>query len=346
MGPGRNLQARSSRPRRGRWGLTLRVLRRQDGTLELDDLIHAPADSSAASNRGPGRARARWPRLRPADPGRQRSDPDGGATGTASNSATSRAGPWEGTRATIQELRGALNGGTFEVVAQLDRSAATPPHSRATSAPRGSSSNEPWAPSSPSLAHDRRGGAGTLNINLYLRGQGTSRAELRRTVVGHGTGHLDPIGLDGSAIPHRAGLLRRVAIPGASRVGQEQLPVQKDDRQRTSHSTSPRCRSCSPGRGPGRDDGDSFHPAPSKAARPPRRPVDRRRGAVSALKVEGPLNAPDHVSGRCPREPAPGRSRKIGPGTRSRRRSSAASRAGTPAPRPCLALSSAGFDAA
>jgi hypothetical protein len=180
-------------------GLTLRVLRRQDGTLELDDLIHAPADSSAAPNGArPGSCPLSRLDLRIRDADVTLIDAPTG-THLEFREVAGRA-TWEGTRATIQELRGTLNDGTFEVVAQLDRSAATPAfegHVRA----QGIELNERMSALGylvPVLAHDEGTVDGTLDINLYLRGQGTSRAELRRTVVGHGAVSLDPIGLDGS----------------------------------------------------------------------------------------------------------------------------------------------------
>ena len=125
----------------------------------------------------------------------------------------------EGRNATIQELRGTLNGGTFEIVAQLDRSTVAPSfegHLRA----QGIALNEGMNALGylvPVLLSPTGNLDGTLDINLYLRGQGATRAALRETVVGHGSVSLDPIHLDGSRF--LAELAAVVEVPPQRRIG-------------------------------------------------------------------------------------------------------------------------------
>ena len=198
-------------------GISLRVLRRDDGTLELDDLIQGV--ETAAADVESGRCSCPLSRLdlRIKDalvtvidaPTRTRlefRDIEGRATSEDRN-------------ATIQELRGTLNGGTFEVVAQLDRSTAAPSfegHLRAQriTLNQGMNALGYLVPVllSPSGSLD-----GTLDINLYLRGKGATRAALRETVVGNGSVNVDPIHLDGSRFLDE--LAAVVEMPPRRRVG-------------------------------------------------------------------------------------------------------------------------------
>ena len=125
----------------------------------------------------------------------------------------------EGRNATIQELRGTLNGGSFEVVAQLDRSTAAPSfegHLRA----RRIELNQGMSALGylvPVLLNPAGSLDGTLDIDLYLRGKGATRAAMRETVVGNGSVTLDPIHLDGSRfLTELAAVLE---LPAQRRVG-------------------------------------------------------------------------------------------------------------------------------
>jgi len=198
-------------------GISLRVLRRDDGTLELADLIQGV--ETAAADVESGRCTCPLSRLdlRIKDatvtvidaPTRTRlefRDVEGRATSEDRN-------------ATIQELRGTLNGGSFEVVAQLDRSTAAPSFEGHLRAQRielnqGMTALGYLVPVllSPSGSLD-----GTLDIDLYLRGKGATRAALRETVVGTGSVTLDPIHLDGSRF--LAELAAVLELPPQRRVG-------------------------------------------------------------------------------------------------------------------------------
>jgi AsmA protein len=179
-------------------GIDLRVLRRRDGSFELEDLIRGV--DSPAEETGAGPCTCPLSRLDlhisaarvtvidvPTGTRLEFHDLEGRAVS-------------EGRNATIQELRGTVNGGTFEVTAQLDRSTVAPwfeGHLRAQGIALGQGMNA-LGYLVPVLANPSGTLDGTLAINLYLRGQGATRARLRETIVGNGSVSLDPIHLDGS----------------------------------------------------------------------------------------------------------------------------------------------------
>jgi AsmA protein len=198
-------------------GISLRVLRRGDGTLELNDLILGVETAAAEVESGRTSCPLSRLDLRIEDalvtvidvPTRTRlefRDVQGQATS-------------EGRNATIQELRGTLNGGTFEVVAQLDRSTAAPSfeghlRARRIALTQGMNALGYLVPVllTPSGSLD-----GALDIDLYLRGQGATRAAIAGTVVGHGSVNLDPIDLEESRF--LAELAPLVEMPPQRRVG-------------------------------------------------------------------------------------------------------------------------------
>jgi AsmA protein len=201
-------------------GISLRILRRADGTLELDDLIRgtaAPAapESVAATDHDSCPLSRLNLQIRDA----QVTVLDV-PTGTrlefrdVAGRATS-----EGKHATIHELRGTLNGGPFEVVAQLDRSTPAPSFEGQIRA-QSIALNQGMSILGylvPVLSGDPASLDGTLEIDLYLRGQGTSRGELRSTLVGHGSVQLDSIELDGS--PLLSELSSILELPEQARIG-------------------------------------------------------------------------------------------------------------------------------
>ena len=198
-------------------GINLRVLRRSDGTLELDDLIQGVETAEADVESGRSSCPLSRLDLRIKDalvtvidtPTRTRlefRDIEGRATS-------------EGRNATIQELRGTLSGGSFEVVAQLDRSTAAPSfeghiRARRIEVNQGMNALEYLVPV---LTRDSGNLDGTLDIDLYLRGKGATRAAMRETVVGNGSVTLDPIHLDGSRF--LAELATVLEMPPQRRVG-------------------------------------------------------------------------------------------------------------------------------
>ena len=198
-------------------GLSLRVHRRADGTYEMADSSLA---TSAAAGQSPARASHEPSGLNFRLTGGSVTvlDPSNGTrlelTGVEGR------GTWEGRRTTVQEIRGTLNGGTFVLAAQLDRSGPAPAFEGQFKAD--------------GVALDSRmallgyltpiaagagapGREGRLNLNLYLRGTGTSRADLKRTLVGRGAVTLDPVKLDGS--PLIAELADALRQPAGMRIG-------------------------------------------------------------------------------------------------------------------------------
>jgi AsmA protein len=215
-------------------GINLRVLRRGDGTFELDDLIRGVETPAAETESSPCTCPLSRLDLRISDakvtvidvPTRTRlefHDLEGRAVS-------------EGRNATIQELRGTLNGGTFEVTAQLDRSSIAPwfeGHLRAQGIALGRGMNA-LGYLVPVLASRSGNPDGTLDINLYLRGQGATRARLRETILGNGSVSLDPIHLDGSRLLDA--LAAVVDVPPQRRIGSvksdfviKQGRIQSDD---------------------------------------------------------------------------------------------------------------------
>jgi AsmA protein len=197
-------------------GIELRVLRRADGTLELHDLIRGvESRADAESDTCPCPLSRLDLRIRGAVvtvidvPTRTRlefHDLDGRAVS-------------EGRNITIQELRGTLNGGNFALAAQLDRSTRTPTfegHLRAQRIALGQGMNA-LRYLVPVLASRSDSLDGALDIDLYLRGEGATRARLRETIVGNGSVSLDPILLDGSRLLDE--LAAVVDVPAQRRVG-------------------------------------------------------------------------------------------------------------------------------
>ncbi|HMB07831.1 MAG TPA: AsmA-like C-terminal region-containing protein [Isosphaeraceae bacterium] len=203
-------------------GIALRVLRRADGSLELADLIpSAPADARPTADSGEGHCALgglevginKAHVLVIDEPSRTRlefSDVEGRAT-------------WQHRRATIHELRGMLNGGAFELTAQLD-GATAPPGFEGELRARGVALGEgmdvlgylvPVVAGTSDRLEDKIDGR--IDVNLYLRGQGLTRDAIRRSLVGHGAVGLDPIRLDGSKI--LAELANLVELPTRVRVG-------------------------------------------------------------------------------------------------------------------------------
>ncbi len=206
-------------------GISLRVLRRADGTVELADLIPT-APNSATSTRAttdPGESHCALGGIEvqihqcqvlvidePTGTRLELVDVEGHAT-------------WQNRRATIHELRGSLNGGTFDLSAQLDGSTATPSYEGQIRA-RGVELNRgmnalgylvPVVAETSDRVEDKVDGR--LDLNIYLRGHGLTADAIRSSLIGRGALFLDPIRLDGSKmLVELAGL---VALPIQGCVG-------------------------------------------------------------------------------------------------------------------------------
>lgn len=108
-------------------------------------------------------------------------------------------GTWQRHKAAIQEMKGTLNGGNFELTAQIDREADGPSfevQARAQDVALGAGMDA-LGYLLPVLAGMHEDLDGRIGMDLYLRGQGTTAAALGRTLVGRGDIAIDPIRLDG-----------------------------------------------------------------------------------------------------------------------------------------------------
>lgn len=182
-------------------GISLRVRRREDGTLELSDLLEtSPSDSSATSSDAdcPGPTGLDVvitnARVQVIDEPSQTRVEFVGIEGLA-NCA--------GRRATIQYLKGMVNGGTFELAAQLDRTTAVPAFEgqfRAHDVTLGEGMTALEYLLGPVLSDSRGKVEGRLALDLYLRGQGGSREAIQSSLVGNGTAEVEEIHLNNSKL--------------------------------------------------------------------------------------------------------------------------------------------------
>jgi len=197
-------------------GLNLRVLRRKDGTLELSDLLRKPAsahsgDRDSGSDSYPTVAvRLTDARIVVIDEPSQTNLEFSGVEGSVT---------WNGPHVRVNELHGALNGGTFELAAQLDRGARVPTFEGQVRAHNVAVSEgmDALAYVVPALAGTSGTVNGQLDLNVYLKGEGISADDLKRTLAGKGVLKIDPAELDGSQL--LADLEKVIEVTGQSRAG-------------------------------------------------------------------------------------------------------------------------------
>jgi AsmA protein len=198
-------------------GVKLRVLRRADGSLELADLLRPDGDAKVIT-----------------PPTSEVCEPSGlevtvsGAMVTIVDEPTgskleltgvSGRGTCQGCVAHVTQLRGSVNGGTFELAAQADKSEAVPRFEGQLRV-RGAGLSQGMSALGylvPVLAGTRSGLDGKLTLDLYLRGQGDTREGLAESLVGQGRIGLDPVALDGSKLLSGIGDL--FELPPQGRVG-------------------------------------------------------------------------------------------------------------------------------
>jgi len=198
-------------------GLSLRVLRRQDGTLELADLLRPIALKPETSEASSCETASFEVRLL-------------GGTVTvidqSSNTLLNMAGvqghaTWHGKHTAIPELHGSINGGTFNIAASWDR---TKPecaydakiHVKDLVLDEGTNSLIYLVPILSGLPRSKSL-EGRLSTTLDIQGAGTSRDMLRRSLIGQGSITLDPITLDGSRLLEDLAAL--IDLPREDRVG-------------------------------------------------------------------------------------------------------------------------------
>ncbi|AGA30560.1 AsmA family protein [Singulisphaera acidiphila] len=181
-------------------GVSLRVLRRSDGSLELADLLmRAPTKKARTSAADPNAVPAPL-EIKLCDgqitiidePSRTRLN----LTKIQGHAA------WQGRQLSIQNLQGNLNGGVLELALSLDRTMKEPTFEariRADGVELDQGANV-LVYLLPILAGTTDDGAldGRLDANLYVKGQGASRESLQRSLVGQGNIHVDSIALERS----------------------------------------------------------------------------------------------------------------------------------------------------
>ena len=200
-------------------GMALRVHRRKDGSFEFGDLLHAeprPEDRRAdadldADGEHTVQFRVAGLTLKILDePSDTRVELDG----------VEAHGHWQRRRAVIQELKGQVNGGRFELAAQLDRVAHGGPafegQLRATGVGLGSGMK------ALSYVVPVLGGLppevdGKLDLDLDVHGHGDTGDEVEKNLVGQGSIQIGPLRMDGSKLV--ADLSTALKLPAAERSG-------------------------------------------------------------------------------------------------------------------------------
>ncbi len=224
-------------------GVVLRVERRNDGQLELADLLQTvpprkETDGPATPSRG-GDSGA-------TDPTGLDVYVRGGRVTVIDHPSGSRLdfrgiegrGTWAGALVKLHEPRGMINGGTFRLAAQLDRTLPVPSFEGQVEA-RGAALGEGMKALGylvPVLSEAPSALGGKLDLDIRLEGQGTSRDAILGSMIGHGSIRLDPIALDRSKLLAELSTLLEVA-PGG-RVGSVKSDfVIRDGRVRTDNLT-------------------------------------------------------------------------------------------------------------
>lgn len=205
-------------------GVVLRVERRNDGQLELADLLQtvspgketdAPATRSEGGDSGI------------IDPTRLEVNVRGGRLTVIDHPSGSRldfrgiegSGTWAEALVKLHELRGTINGGAFRMAAQLDRTLSSPRfegqlEARGAALGRGMKALGYLVPV---LSEAPSSLVGKLDLDVHMEAQGSSRDAILGSLIGYGAIRLDPIALDRSKLFAELSILLEVA-PGG-RVG-------------------------------------------------------------------------------------------------------------------------------
>jgi AsmA protein len=201
-------------------GLALRVHRDRNGKFEFGDLLHAQSPSAAAAATVSGSGTDPCALEITVQDGRVTLIDEPSDT-RLEFSAVEGEGSWQRRTAAIKALRGEVNGGHIDIVAQLDHAADSPMfegqvRTQGVALKGGMGALRYLIPVFAS-AGESGSLDGRLDLNLYLRGQGSTRAEVRRSVIGHGTIAVDPIRLDGSELV--GALADLFELPPRDRIG-------------------------------------------------------------------------------------------------------------------------------
>jgi hypothetical protein len=199
-------------------GVNLRVHRNQDGSLEFGSLL-ASSNARSTSVRAQQPARLKGCSIEFVVQNGHLSLTDEPSQTRLEFHKIESQGTWDHRRAVIQKFRSELQGGEVELVAQLDRS-SEPALFEGQLRAKGVALGDSMGALSyliPVLSQASGAVDGRLDINLYVRGEGTTRAEIRRSLVGRGTVGVEPIRLDGSKVLTE--LASVVDLPNSTQLG-------------------------------------------------------------------------------------------------------------------------------
>jgi uncharacterized protein involved in outer membrane biogenesis len=198
-------------------GVRLRIERGKDGKLEIADLLRSNGDARHASSgsvdnadSSPVKIVIHQAQIHVVDGVSQTQLDLDGMEGTAT---------WQPRRVVLDGLRGQLNGGQFEVAAQLDRGPGSPQFEGQLGAHQvGVGPGTPLVRYlAPVLDQTLTSVDGRLDLNLYLRGHGDAAQTVRESLAGQGNFTIDPVSLRDSKLI--AELAKLDIIPKGGEVG-------------------------------------------------------------------------------------------------------------------------------
>jgi AsmA protein len=207
-------------------GARLRLRRKQDGSIEIGDLIadrsetgRGKAKSAASEPGGSVALRISGAAVRIID------EPGGNRVDLVDVEARAA---WGRRVLSVEEVKGRLNGGTFAAAGRLDRDPASPRfevefQASRVEVDRGLPILGLFVPV---VAGATDGVGGQGDFALALKGHGATRSEIRRSLRGHGSVRLEPIDLDGSKFLAELDVLGD--WPKGSRVGSVSADFQVD----------------------------------------------------------------------------------------------------------------------
>ena len=178
-------------------GASLRIWRRPDGTPEIGDLLRDRSTSPKGHVRGSVDSSAVVALKVTGASVQIVDDPSGTRLDLTEVEAKASASH---RLVAIETLKARLNGGNLAMAAKLDRDPKMPRYEAEVRA--GGVEIDRGMPVLgyfvPVVAGATDGVGGKFDLWLALKGQGTTRGEVRRSLIGHGSVMLDPVDLEGS----------------------------------------------------------------------------------------------------------------------------------------------------
>jgi AsmA-like C-terminal region len=214
-------------------GVKLRVLRRADGTLEIADVVRPDEH-----HRNPAGRHRDAPPLVAHIRGASVTLIDEPSQTRLHMQNVEGQGILENRRILIQNMRGALNGGQFQVVGELDRTGALPKFEGRFQAQDvvldDGMSVIRYAV--PVLAGATLNLKGHLDADVSLQGQGGTAGALSQSLAGHGMIAIDPIDLDGAPLIAELSKIAEFRRQGQAASIRSDFVI-KDQRLTTDHFT-------------------------------------------------------------------------------------------------------------